>query len=177
MPIKFPHRDSLMEDLLKLEFVQDKNNYVYNTIVSEGFRDQGANSTLKRGSTSAEYLLARLARYEPGILNDYEQGKYPSVRQSAIDNSVDNTINKAFDNVNPFNPTGRKLLQHGEDDKKEWKADNISSAKDSKHRTSVDYETVVTESKKLAAHGEIGRGRNRAYIVSSKDHGNNKATS
>jgi len=47
-----------MEDLLKLE--QDKSNYVYNTIPHEEFRDQGANNTLKRGSTSAEYLLARL---------------------------------------------------------------------------------------------------------------------
>lgn len=38
----------------------------------------------KRGSNSQTYLLRRLARDKPEILDAYEQGEYPSVRQAAI---------------------------------------------------------------------------------------------
>jgi len=36
------------------------------------------------GGTSQEYLLRRLARTHPDILDAYERGDYPSVRQAAI---------------------------------------------------------------------------------------------
>jgi hypothetical protein len=38
----------------------------------------------------------------------------------------------------------------------------------------VPLEIAVTEGRRLAKHGEIGRGRNRSYNVTSKDRGNNK---
>ena len=47
MPVKIPHREQPMEDLLKLEFMQDENNHDNGIIVSEGFKDQGRISTLK----------------------------------------------------------------------------------------------------------------------------------
>lgn len=38
----------------------------------------------ERGSTNKSYLLARLERDHKSILDDYHEGKYPSVRQAAI---------------------------------------------------------------------------------------------
>ena len=41
---------------------------------------QGANNTLIRGSTNADYLTARIARDRPDILERMKAGEYPSVR-------------------------------------------------------------------------------------------------
>jgi hypothetical protein len=46
---------------------------------------QGANNTLIRGSTNADYLTARIARDRPDILERMKAGEYPSVRAAAID--------------------------------------------------------------------------------------------
>ena len=44
---------------------------------------QGAVRTLKRGSESADYLTARIARDHPDILDRMKQGEFPSVRAAA----------------------------------------------------------------------------------------------
>lgn len=41
----------------------------------------GANGTISKGSNQAEYLLRRLARDFPEILDAFERGEYPSIRQ------------------------------------------------------------------------------------------------
>ena len=52
---------------------------------SEGVKEQGANSTLKtRGSTQADYILARLERDRPDILNEFHQGVHKSARAAGI---------------------------------------------------------------------------------------------
>jgi len=74
LPVKIPHRDRLMEDLLKLEFVQDKNNSNNITVVSEGFRDQVDNVNLiknPKGGNKADYLLARIKREAPEGNNQF----------------------------------------------------------------------------------------------------------
>lgn len=49
---------------------------------------QGANSTLKRGSTDAQYLTARIKRDRPDILEKMKAGEYKSVRAAARDAGI-----------------------------------------------------------------------------------------
>jgi len=46
---------------------------------------QGANNTLIRGSTNADYLTARIARDHPDILERMKAGEYKSVRAAGKD--------------------------------------------------------------------------------------------
>lgn len=50
----------------------------------EAKADQGAMSTLKRGSTQVGYIRARLARDYPEVLADLDAGKHTSARAAAI---------------------------------------------------------------------------------------------
>lgn len=51
-------------------------------------RSRGAVSTSKRGSTSAEYLAARIARDRPDVLKRMKAGEFKSVRDAAIEAGI-----------------------------------------------------------------------------------------
>jgi hypothetical protein len=46
--------------------------------------EQGDNSTLKRGSTSASYLVRRLKRDAPEVAEALARGEYKSARAAAV---------------------------------------------------------------------------------------------
>jgi len=50
--------------------------------------NQGVYVTLIRGSNSADYLTARIARDRPDILERMKAGEFPSVRQAAIEAGI-----------------------------------------------------------------------------------------
>jgi len=50
---------------------------------SQGKKEKGVYSPIKRGSTNAPYLTARIARDRPDVLEAMKAGKYPSVRAAA----------------------------------------------------------------------------------------------
>ena len=115
----------------------DEVNYANGTINQNG-----------HGSNIVQYLTTRLKRNTPEGKNQFcqsvdqacdtslKQDKYPSVRQSAIDNYANNTINKAFSSGNQSD----YLIAHtelGKDNQaynvnliKECRVDNVNSAKD-----------------------------------------------
>ena len=51
-------------------------------------QNQGAINTLKRGSTNADYLTARLKRDAPAIAARLERGEFKSVRAAAIEAGI-----------------------------------------------------------------------------------------
>jgi hypothetical protein len=52
--------------------------------LKEKRKPNGANSTIRRGSTQTEYIAARIARDHPVILEKMKKGEFKSVRQAGI---------------------------------------------------------------------------------------------
>ena len=61
----------------------DQNEHPRNPAGRKGKESADDVSRLGHGN-SADYLLRRMARDAPGVLNAYAEGEYPSVRQAAI---------------------------------------------------------------------------------------------
>jgi len=57
--------------------------YGENAAYLQAMQDQGTGSTLKRGSTSAAYLQARLRRDAPEVAVALERGEFKSAKAAA----------------------------------------------------------------------------------------------
>ena len=151
MPIKFPHRDSLMEDLLKLEFVHDKNK-VYNVNIEssnkKGDEDKCYNVTINQYSPKEELLYNNNSSSTTGNRSDYLITHTELGKNDQVDNI---NLKEANDNISSFCPSGGQrangtltkcsrgsnkasdnVTSFKKEIAKENQADNISLTKDSK---------------------------------------------
>lgn len=73
--------------------------------------DQGDQITLKRGTTGADYIKARLRRDHPEIAEQLEQGEFKSARQAGIAAGFVKNV-PAIRLVDDINVIAKKLCQH-----------------------------------------------------------------